>query len=71
MENQISGAAMRAGGGYALVGVVLVFIAGLFFANAGGSDREAFLALGFLFAAAGLLSIVVGGVAIGIQVARR
>ncbi len=70
MQKQISGA-NTAGGVYAGAGVVLAFIAGLFFAQAGGSDREAFLSLGFLFAAAGLLGIVIGGVAIGVQVARR
>lgn len=41
-----------------------------FIAQAGGSDREVFLFLGFAFAAVGLLGIVVGGVAIGIRLAR-
>ncbi|MEP7089351.1 MAG: hypothetical protein ABI776_04520 [Nocardioidaceae bacterium] len=54
----------------AIAGVVLAFIGGLFIAQAGGSDRETFLSLGFLFGAVGLLGIVTGGVAIGIRMAR-
>lgn len=54
----------------AIAGVALAFIGGLFIAQAGGSDRETFLSLGFLFGAVGLLGIVTGGVAIGIRMAR-
>ena len=61
---------MMAGSGHALGGLVSAVIAGLFIAQAGGSDREVFLSIGFLMAAVGLLGIVIGGVALGIQVAR-
>ena len=54
----------------ALAGVALSFIGGLFVAQAGGSDRETFLSIGFLFGATGLLGIIIGGVAIGIRMAR-
>ena len=59
-----------AGSGHALGGLVSTIIGGLFLAQAGGSDREVFLSIGFLLAAVGLLGIVTGGVAMGIQVAR-
>jgi hypothetical protein len=50
--------------------VLLAFVGGLFIAQAGGSDRETFLSVGFLLVAVGLLGIVMGGVALGIQLAR-
>ena len=59
-----------AGSGHALGGLVATIIGGLFLAQADGSDREVFLSIGFLMAAVGLLGIVIGGVAMGIQVAR-
>ena len=52
------------------MGVLAAFVGGLFLAQAGGSDRETFLSLGYLFGACGLLGILIGGVAIGIQLAR-
>jgi hypothetical protein len=58
------------GWGAAGVGLVASFIGGLFVAQAGGSDREAFLSVGFALLACGLLGILIGGVAIGIQLAR-
>ncbi len=58
------------GWGAAVVGLVAAFVGGLFLAQAGGSDRETFLSLGYLFGACGLLGILIGGVAIGIQLAR-
>jgi hypothetical protein len=45
-------------------------IGGLFVAQAGGSDQEMFLSIGFLLGAVGLLGIVIGGVAIGDRLAR-
>jgi hypothetical protein len=54
----------------ALAGVALAFIGGLFIAQAGGGDREAFLSIGSMLGAAGLLGIIIGGVAIGIRMAR-
>lgn len=54
----------------AVAGVALASIGGLFIAQAGGSDREAFLSIGFMLGAAGLLGIVIGGVSIGIRMAR-
>lgn len=70
MQKQISDAPAHSGAGFALGGVALMFIAGLFTAQAGGSDRETFLSLGFLLGAVGLLAIVIGGVAIGVRLAR-
>lgn len=61
---------MTAGGGYALIGVVLSTIAGLFVAQAGGGDRETFLSVGFMLGSVGLLCIIIGGVAIAIELAR-
>ena len=58
------------GWGTAVLGVVAAFVGGLFLAQAGGSDRETFLSLGYLFGACGLLGILIGGVTIGIQLAR-
>lgn len=55
----------------AIAGVALTFIGGLFFAQAGGGDREAFMSIGFLFGAVGLLGVIIGGVAIGIRMARE
>jgi hypothetical protein len=54
----------------ATTGVLLAFIGGLFLAQAGGSDREFFLSVGYLLGACGLLGILIGGVALGIQLAR-
>ena len=54
----------------AFAGVALAFIGGLFIAQAGGSDRETFLSIGFLLGSIGLLGIVIGGVALGFQMAR-
>lgn len=66
----MSDASTTPGWSPAVGGVVSAFIGGLFLAQAGGSDRELFLSIGFLLGALGLLGIVVGGVALGIQIAR-
>lgn len=39
-------------------------------AQVGGSDSEFFTTIGYFLGAAGLLGIVIGGVAIGVQLAR-
>jgi len=71
MQKAISDASSLAPGwSHALRGLVAAFIGGLFIAQAGGSDRGTFLSIGFLLGAVGLLEIVIGGVAIGIQLAR-
>ena len=44
------------GWGAAVVGLVAAFVGGLFLAQAGGSDRETFLSLGYLFGACGPVS---------------
>ena len=55
----------------AVVGLVAAFVGGLFLAQAGGSDRKDLpRSLGYLFCACGLLGILIGGVAIGIRLAR-
>ena len=54
----------------ALVGVALAVLGGILLAQAGGSDRELFLSLGLALEAVGLLGIVVGGVALGVRLAR-
>ena len=56
------------GSGPAFAGVFLCTLGGLFLAQAG--DSETFLTIGFLLGGLGLLGIVIGGVAIGIQMAR-
>ena len=70
MQKQISDAPTASAARYALGGVVLAFVAGLFVAQAGASDRETFLPIGLIYGAAGLLCIIIGGVAIGIHLAR-
>ena len=70
MQKQSSAAATTPGITPALAGLISAFIGGVFVAQAGGSDREFFLSIGFGFGALGLLGIIVGGVALGIQVAR-
>lgn len=72
MQKQISDSSVSGMPGWfhAVGGVVLAILGGLFLAQAGGSDREMFLSLGFMLVAVGLLGIVIGGVAIGIQLAR-
>jgi hypothetical protein len=67
-RGDVTGAAT--GWGPALLGVLLAALGGLFMAQAGGSDRETFQSLGYLLGAGGLLGIVVGGVAIGVRLAR-
>ncbi len=71
MQKQISDSSATPGAGQAFGGVLLMFIAGLFIAQAGGSDRETFLSIGFLLGAVGLLGVITGGVAIGIWLARE
>ncbi|CAA9355961.1 MAG: hypothetical protein AVDCRST_MAG34-2088 [uncultured Nocardioidaceae bacterium] len=56
--------------GFAGVGLVLTVLAGLFAAQAGGGDREVFLSFAVVLGAFGLLGIVIGGVAIGVRLAR-
>jgi len=56
--------------GAALGGVVIAVLGGLLLAQAGGSDRELFISLGLAMEALGLLGIVIGGVAIGVRIAR-
>ena len=55
----------------ALGGVVIAVLGGLLLAQAGGSDREFFLSVGFAMEAVGLLGIVIGGVAIGVRMAHE
>ena len=52
-------------------GLLLAIVGGFFLAQAGGGDREIFLSIGFMLIAAGFLGMVIGGVALGIQLARR
>lgn len=66
----MSDASTTPGWSHAGGGLISAFIGGLFIAQAGGSDRELFLSIGFLLGAIGLLGIVIGGVALGIQLAR-
>jgi hypothetical protein len=70
MQKEMSDAATKPGWSPAVGGVISAFIGGLFVAQAGGSDREMFLSIGFLLGAVGLLGIIVGGVALGIRIAR-
>jgi len=71
MQKAISDASfLTRGWSHALRGLVAAFIGGLFLAQAGGGDRGTFLSIGFLLGDVGLLEIVIGGVAIGIQLAR-
>ena len=56
--------------GAAVGGVVVAVLGGLLLAQAGGSDREMFLSLGLALEAVGLLEIIVGGVALGVRMAR-
>jgi hypothetical protein len=71
MQKAISDASsLTPGWAHALRGLLAAFIGGLFLAQAGGSDRGTFLSIGFLLGAVGLLEIVIGGVAIGIRLAR-
>ncbi len=67
----MSDAADQRGWVKALGGLVAAVGGGIFIAQAGGSDRELFLTLGMALGAVGLLGIVIGGVAIGIQLARE
>ncbi len=64
MQKQLSDASTVSGRGPAVGGVLLAFVSGLFIGQAGGSDRETFLAIGFLLGAVGLLGIVIGGVTV-------
>jgi hypothetical protein len=70
MQKAVSDASGTPGWSPAIGGLVSAFVGGLFVAQAGGSDRELFLSVGFLLGAVGLLGIVVGGVALGIQLTR-
>jgi hypothetical protein len=58
------------GWGAAGFGLLATVIGGLFLAQAGGSDDELFQSIGFLLVASGFLGMLIGGVAIGIQLAR-
>ncbi len=71
MQKQISDASFTIGVQHGVVGVALMFVAGLFLGEVGGSDSGFFLALTFLFGAPGLFLIVAGGVAVGISSSRR
>ncbi len=53
------------------VGLVLCLLGGMSLAQVGGGDSEFFTTIGFFLGSAGLLGIVIGGVAIGIQLARE
>lgn len=70
MQKAMSDASNTPGWSHAGGGLISAFIGGIFIAQAGGSDRELFLSIGFLLGAIGLLGIVIGGVALGIQLAR-
>ena len=71
MQKAVSDASpLTPGWSHAVRGLFAAFVGGLFIAQAGGGDRETFLSVGFLLGAVGLLEIVIGGVAIGIQLAR-
>ena len=70
MQKAVSDASTTPGWPPAVGGLISAFIGGLFVAQAGGSDRELFLSIGFVLGAVGLLGIVVGGVALGIQLTR-
>ncbi|CAN5214998.1 hypothetical protein BH18ACT9_BH18ACT9_21700 [soil metagenome] len=70
MQKAVSDASVSKGWTHAGLGVLMALVGGLLLAQAGGSDRELFLSLGYALGAAGLLGIVIGGVAIGVQLAR-
>jgi hypothetical protein len=70
MQTNTHHSSTRTGGSYAAGGVVLLSIAGLLIAQAGGSDRETFVSVAFLLGSLGLLCVIIGGVAIGIGLAR-
>lgn len=67
----MSDASITPGWSHAVGGLISAVVGGLFIAQAGGSDREMFLSIGVLLGALGLLGIVIGGVALGIQLARE
>lgn len=71
MQNASSDSSRRSGVGHAAWGLLAAFLGGLCLAQASGGDREFFLSVGFLLTAVGALGIVIGGVAIGMQVARE
>jgi hypothetical protein len=52
-------------------GLLLAIVGGFFLAQAGGGDREMFLSISFMLLAAGFLGMLIGGVALGVQLARR
>jgi hypothetical protein len=56
---------------HAVGGLLLAIAGGFFLAQAGGSDRETFLFFGYMLIAVGFLGMLVGGVALGVQLARR
>ena len=71
MQKAMSGASGKSGNAQAIVGVIATSVGGLFIAQAGGSDREAFLSIGFLLMPVGILAMIIGGVAIGMRLARN
>jgi hypothetical protein len=72
VQKMISDAsALTPGWSHAVLGLLAASVGGLFIAQAGGSDRETFLSIGFLLGAVGLLEIVIGGVAIGMRLAQE
>ncbi len=66
----MSGASGTSGNAQAIVGVIATSVGGLFIAQAGGGDRETFLSIGFLLMPMGVLAMIIGGVAIGVRMAR-
>lgn len=70
MQKAMSDASGKSGNAHATLGVISTSVGGLFIAQAGGGDREAFLSIGFLLMPVGVLGIVIGGVAIGLRLAR-
>jgi len=56
--------------GAAVGGVLIAVLGGLLLAQAGGGDREIFLSVGLAMETLGLLGIVIGGVALGVRMAR-
>ncbi|WP_193612336.1 hypothetical protein [Nocardioides lijunqiniae] len=71
MEKAMSDASDQRGWAHALGGLLAALLGVSLIAQAGGSDRELFLTIGMALGAVGLLGIVIGGVAIGIQLARE
>jgi hypothetical protein len=71
MEKALSDASAQRGWSHAIGGLLAAALGGIFIAQAGGSDREFFLTVGMGLGAVGLLGIVIGAVAIGIQLARE